>query len=448
MTSNLPNIRYHIILPNEDGSAVLVQDTADGCILPGWSTTEPAFWQETGPVNRGALDLLGLRTATLRALSLDWTNERRDSYYVVQSLDGRWQPSNGTRWMDAADALGCTWREEADSRVLVDWFADTPSPARVGWYRPGWYEETREWIDGVLRDAALVRAGDVDQLRSWERSSIMRVGTEAGMYYFKAVPPQWGHEPALTAFLAEQVPDCMPEILKAERSTGRMLIREFTGDALPTSRDLDLWKRSYAELGRVQRILVSQVGAIAELGVPCRPIDAILTLLPELIADGRLMCLGMDGGLSEHEFTILRRSQPVLEEACRRLIEGPIPLSLDHGDFWPGNIFASDHRITLFDWSDSAITHPFFSLVMAADEIEEHLGCGPEASRQVIDAYLGEWTDFASLEELLLIFEDAMLIAPIHQALMYSSIYLPAMEFRDELDRMPPHFLRWLVGRL
>ncbi len=55
---------------------------------------------------------------------------------------------------------------------------------------------------------------------------------------------------------------------------------------------------------------------------------------------------------------------------------------------------------------------------------------------------------YAPLEELREVFDDAMLIAPLHLAMMYRSVYLPAMEFIDELDRMAPHFLRWLAGRV
>jgi hypothetical protein len=85
---------------------------------------------------------------------------------------------------------------------------------------------------------------------------------------------------------------------------------------------------------------------------------------------------------------------------------------------------------------------------MAADEIADTLPDQPGAAERVIDAYLAEWSGYGSLDELRAIFADAMLVAPLHLALMYRNVYLPAMEFVDELDRMTPHFLRWLVGRL
>jgi hypothetical protein len=102
----------------------------------------------------------------------------------------------------------------------------------------------------------------------------------------------------------------------------------------------------------------------------------------------------------------------------------------------------------LFDWSDAALTHPFFSLVMAADEIADSLPGSAGAASAVIDAYLAEWAGFAPQPELRAIFDDAMLAGPLHQALMYRDVYLPAMEFIDELDRMTVVHLRWLAGRL
>ena len=448
MTSDNLETRYHIILPGIDGASALALESEGGFHLPGWSTINSSYWQETQAVNQGALELLGVTVATLRACKLDWSGEQRDCYYLVESLSTDWEPPEEAAWIDAEAAERIEWHNSVDRTVLLGWFVDRNSDRRVAWYRPGWFETPAVGSNKRFETPVLPKTGRVDQLRSWERSSIMRVATNAGDLYFKAVARGWKHEPALTAYLSAHFPDLMPTVVAAEPESGRMLVREFPGEPLPDSKILEQWKAAYAALGRVQRELVALVPELEALDVPVRDLEAIQDELTALLGDERKMRAGMEGGLTEAEIAALRAAEPRLIEACLRLQTGPVPLSLDHGDFWPGNIHTSDEKITLFDWSDASITHPFFSLVMAEDEIAGGLSDEPAGARQVIDAYLAEWTMYAPLEELREVFDDAMLIAPLHLAMMYRSVYLPAMEFIDELDRMAPHFLRWLAGRV
>lgn len=448
MSSNPQGTRYHVVLPNSSETAVLLCLTDDGAALPSWFRNDRPLWEETPAVNQGVLELLNIRVATLRACKRDWTDERSDSYYVVESLDPEWEPPAGLLWANLEMVSRLAWSCAIDREVLLAWFADEPSPTRAGWYRPGWFASSEAWIDNALEQAGLNRTGDVEQLRTWERSSIMRFETDAGMLYYKAVARQWGHEPALTQFLAHRFPNLTAGVVAADAGTGRFIVREYAGIPLSESRDIEQWIAAYSALGRVQRELADALPELRSLGVPFRDLDVIAVEIPAMLADRRRMRQGMEQGLSDVEIATLQSAESRLIEACRRLAEGSLPLSLDHGDFWPGNIYVSRERITLFDWSDATITHPFFSLVMAADEIGDTLKDQPGASERVIDAYLREWSDYGPLDELREIFDDAMLVAPLHLAIMYGTVYLPAMEFVDELDRMTTHFLRWLVGRV
>ena len=205
----------------------------------------------------------------------------------------------------------------------------------------------------------------------------MRVATNAGDLYFKAVARGWKHEPALTAYLSAHFPDLMPTVVAAEPESGRMLVREFPGGPVAGFQNpgtvescvCGAWE-SPARVGRTVPLLEA-------LDVPVRDLEAIQDELTALLGDERKMRAGMEGGLTEAEIAALRAAEPRLIEACLRLQTGPVPLSLDHGDFWPGNIYTSDEKITLFDWSDASITHPFFSLVMAEDEIAGGLSDEP-----------------------------------------------------------------------
>ncbi len=445
MTSTQPKTRYHVIVPDSAGQAALVSISNNRADLPAWTSVEQHFWQETTAVNAGVRRLLGLRVATARACRLEWTDRRRDSYYLVEPLDDTWRPPPGTAWIDRDAVQRLHWTDSLDRDVMLEWLDDSPAPTRAPWYRPGWFATSSCWIREALAGAELTPVGEVEQLRSWERSSIMRLATDRGRVYFKSSGGGWRHEAALTAYLAGRFPEVMPRLVAVDADKGWMLLHEFEGQPLSESGDVEHWIAAYAAHGRSQRALVGAVPELRQLGVPWRGLDLIGQEIPAILADGRRMRAGLDGGLSADEIATLREAGPALRAACARLAAGPIPISLDHGDFWPGNAFVSSTRVTLFDWSDATLSHPFFSLVMAVDEIEAEL---PGVASRVLDAYLNEWRDFGSLDQLRRVFADAMLVAPLHQALMYRNYYLPAMEFPAELDRMTPHFLRWLVRRV
>jgi hypothetical protein len=445
MNATRPTTRYRVVIPDTSASRALLLSTSDGWGLPEWVSDIPAPWENVDRINATLTHMLGLRAATVRALALDWDAKPRTSYYLIDNLDPGWQPLADARWVARDEAGSLDWRSDRERDILMAWFTDQPAPRRSPWYQPGWYAEASAWIVDELGGQGIALTGEVEQLRSWERSSVMRVDTEEGKVYFKAVPRQWGHEPGLTAWLGRRFSEVTPAIITRDEGGRRMLVREFDGRPLPETADIAVWERAYATLGRMQRELAGSLEDVERIGVPVHhPVD-ILDRIGAMLHDERRMRLGLDGGLQAEDAAVLQNAIPRLQDACRRLIDGPIPCSLDHGDFWPGNIFATDESVLLFDWSDATITHPFFSLVMAADEIDEAL---PGTSCQMIDAYLTAWTAYAPLDTLRTIFADAMLVAPLHQALMYRDTYLPAMEFPEELDRMTPHFLRWLARSL
>jgi hypothetical protein len=135
-----------------------------------------------------------------------------------------------------------------------------------------------------------------------------------------------------------------------------------------------------------------------------------------------------------------------LKQACAALAGFHIPLSLEHGDLWTGQIIARPDGGFLFtDWSDCAITHPFFSLPFFLAEIENELPGVADAPEQLRDAYLGEWTAYESLPRLLAAYDLACLLSPWYTALRYHRDILPYMETRWEMENMLAYNLRLLL---
>ena len=122
-----------------------------------------------------------------------------------------------------------------------------------------------------------------------------------------------------------------------------------------------------------------------------------------------------------------------------------IPDSLDHGDFHDGNIFHQDSRTVFFDWGDSSITHPFFSLRTTYVSIENTLRLEEGASEfnQLIDAYLKAWERFEGQHNLRSGFAIAQRLWAICSAFRWHLVVSPLpVHLRGEYALAVPSLLR------
>lgn len=89
--------------------------------------------------------------------------------------------------------------------MLASWFDEAEAglpQKRRPWARRGWITHAILWIDDQIAYLGVIRNGPIKQVRSWERSCILRIPTTVGYVYFKAVPRMFAHEPPLTRALA------------------------------------------------------------------------------------------------------------------------------------------------------------------------------------------------------------------------------------------------------
>ena len=53
---------------------------------------------------------------------------------------------------------------------------------------------------------------------------------------------------------------------------------------------------------------------------------------------------------------------PTIAEFCARLASTGVPQTIQHDDLHDGQVFVRDGRYLFFDWGDSCVSHPFFSM--------------------------------------------------------------------------------------
>jgi hypothetical protein len=343
------------------------------------------------------------------------------------------------------DQLRITIPEDRD--LLHLWLSETQLAGGPPWYHPGWFSEVRRWVDDQLRRLSLSATGPLEQLRSWERSSISRIPIGDGWIYFKTVPPVFAHEFPLLAVLADWLPSSASALLAYDQQRHWSLTSDFDDVTLDHLTDLSRWEDALTNYAALQCACVARREQLLALGCPDRPFAVLHEGLTTLLNDADAILLGETGGLTEAEVILLTALTTKIATACSDLSAFGIPATLEHGDLWAGNIIArEDGDYAYFDWSDCTVTHPFFSLPLFLDTAVAAFPNDPHVRVRLCDAYLRPWSSIVSSNDVRIAFELAQRLAPLHHALTYHQRILPAMHARWEMARMIPYYLRLLLS--
>lgn len=123
--------------------------------------------------------------------------------------------------------------------------------------------------------------------------------------------------------------------------------------------------------------------------------------------------------LTPDELTAIRAIGPWIEELSAQLGNGLSP-TLQHDDLHEGNVLATDdhERLTVIDWGDSVVGHPFSTLTVTLGRLQRQLDLAPDDPNlaRLRDGYLEVWlTGGVTREQLLRQAEIAYLIGPVNR---------------------------------
>jgi hypothetical protein len=455
--TRLASIRhaYHIAILHPHEPRILLLSVGDSWQLPGFSLEQHHLWQDVAHINAWVKTMLGAAVFTLRCLDLDYVKngevEQISKIYLVELRDTHWQAPPGAIWAGPHEFTELWFSQERQRRVLLgwyDWQATADPVGRAAWYRRGWFEAAGRWAAHQIRTHGIPLTDKPQQLRSWQRSAILRIPTTKGLFFFKAVPAMFGFEPELTHELYRTDPRRFPRPLAIDAEQGWMLLYESTGTSLDRQTEIERWEPALAEFAQLQIAGIRQVDRLRAIGLPERPLTTLLDRFDRLLTDSAAMLSDRSAGLSPDQIAELRDQRPYLRRLCSELIDYGIPPTLEHGDFWAGQIIdAGDHYVFL-DWSDSSIAHPFFSMLLFLMEAEDFLPRERQVRERLRNAYLHPWHSLLDKRALLRAFTIAQPLAAIHHALSYHQLILPNMEIGWEMELMIPFYLKMALRLL
>ena len=268
----------------------------------------------------------------------------------------------------------------------------------VDWADPVWLAEAHQWIHQRLRGLGMRLMGSIQQphVRPW--STVLRVPTVGADCWFKANIPACAHEAAVVSVLARERPDCIPRLLAVDLERGWMLIGdggERLREVIEQERSLQRWLTLLPEYAQLQIDMADHADELVDQGAPDRRLETLASQYEQLLDEVE--------GIAEGQLHRLRTLAPRVGEMCNQLASYRIPETIQHDDLHDGQVFVRDGRYLFFDWGDSCVAHPFFSMAVTLegqlawglDDIE-----GSEDVRPFRDVYLQPFARYATLPSL------------------------------------------------
>ncbi len=376
---------------------------------------------EVGHVVRTANRLWGMDATVLRCTRFFADTEvekRTEAIFAMENHSKEWNPPPDGQWVDNS-LLGELELVIPEHRETIHtWLVERKTgiyPAkRSPWAKEGWLSGAQAWIDQGLSHLGITTAGPVRQVKTWSISCLLTVETNQGTIYFKAVPPIFSQEPLITAEMARLFPDNVPAPLaiRVEPAESWMLLRDFAAPELRDNAEIQQWAEALEVLCRMQIASVADVDGLLARGCADRRLQRLVEHIDPLLDDPDAI-----GELESEEVERLKAFAPRLKEMCSELAAYSVPQTLIHGDFHGGNVVVKDGRYIVFDWTDAAVSHPFFDLPTLFE-----FDISAEKREGLAESYLKLWSGFESEGRVWEAYRLSQPLAAMHHAVSYRNI--------------------------
>ena len=452
-TENLPT--YHGIIKHQCQPLLLLKPEDDRWSLPTVQRSEQGWFpRDVMQIGSAFREKLGLKANVLRHIQ-----DNGDAHLCeLEVLDESWTPDLQWRWISAQELETLKLEVDFPLDAVRQWFTEVESgilPAlRTPWERRGWWDTAVPWIEGNIAHLGYTITGPVEPHKTaWGGSAILKVETNRGRLYFKAVYQRPPGELELILAFAETHPDNVPKVLAADRENGWMLLEDF-GDKLLDDHPESIWPNSVGHFARMQIEWSENLPRWRSMGCPEFDLPRIASMLEEVVADEARLT-GISGGLTDQELKSVREVLPDIRALFEQLATFEIPLSLHQEDFRGGNVTYYQGNYIYFDWCDTIISHPFLSVNRMLDYISPPEGIHnwdgemkheeDGRRRAVRDAYLQPWEVFGSRERLLEAFALSRPLNGAYQAVRWYfdwQFYEPESPWAKVLYTIPASYLK------
>lgn len=438
------------LLPHANKPQVLLLKSPTGWTLPCQQK------EDARSLNAAMKTLFGCDTTVLSCIYDRYKDDERENQhriYALENLSPAFPLPADAAWVSKSE-LALLELAIADHRAVLEQWLDQAvghlSRGGVPWASPGWFSLARQWLQEQIEAAGLSQSRLPEQIQVSTWSNVLSVPTSTQRLYFKASSPVFAYEPGLTDRLAQLVPAHMPRVLAIDQQAYWMLTRD-AGQPLSSYEDLRAdpacWEEVLRLYARMQISLIGQQETLLAAGCPDRRLDLLPNLLEDALEQTELLALDSKYGLPQTEYVQLKNYLPQLRAYCAELKSHGIPESLHHDDLHGKNILFNGTDFVFFDWAESAITHPFCSLVIVERVFRHVLKFSEKTIAHLRDSYLREWRQFEPLERLESAYLLAQHLGKLCRAITWGRLLAHlSPDERWQCESSYPYWLRVFLG--
>ncbi|MCS5709159.1 aminoglycoside phosphotransferase family protein [Candidatus Berkiella cookevillensis] len=291
------------------------------------------------------------------------------------------------------------------------------------------------WCETVLKSKGYSLLGSIEPVRLMLWSKVYRILTSEGYIYIKQMTAPFAIEAKLIHYLVGRGLHALPKLIAYNEALLCFMMQD-SGTTLRTilmqHYDIDIAIQGLVTYANIQQETSQSLEALFALGIP----DWRLQYLPQhyhtlLSHDAWLL----NDGLSMTELDNLKKLHSQFSELCEQLAYYKIPETIEHCDFQDNNLLLQQARVTISDWADAVVAHPFFSLHSFLQSARRNHGFAEnsEIDSALKNAYLQMWTGFESNQRLLEVYDLSKVIHPIKFAISFYRITLCAQTDEDNI---------------
>ena len=281
------------------------------------------------------------------------------------------------------------WHTLDSAGINIDSLQDSNVARSTPWVQPGQNYEAENWVSKTLSELNISQIGRLIQHRVWSVSYVAYTETDIGRIWFKASPAHFAAETTISHWLSSTFPKNTPRVIAWDQTRNWMLMRSFGTQKWDNSIERKAVESYLKNLAQLQRYSALYTEDLTNIGLSIK----YPSLITDFINSIRKNPAKLQGLVGTKIMKQIRSVLPELEKEAGFLESSIIPIGLEHGDLDSGNVFIQCDKPIFTDWSDSSISHPFYTLASF---------WGVKINQEMItSSYLDERAEYGSPKLLL-----------------------------------------------
>lgn len=280
------------------------------------------------------------------------------------------------------------------------------------------------WAIQVLTQRGEKLSAEPIAIRAMPWSQVILFETDQGRYFLKAMAAPFAYEPLLLIYFNRHHFAHVPQLVAANAEMHCFLMQDAgtnLREKLKVQYDVPLVAQALQDYATLQVACVSHVEQLLSCGLADYRLEQLPAHFARLLSQHRDIIIA--DGLSLAELSALQQIKAVFERLCQQLVALGIPATLEHGDFHDNNLLLKGNRITIHDFGDACLSHPFFSIASFLHSASRHHPLSSIDSEQLLASYLLPWQSVADQQTLKNAYELAYCLRPLVWSLSFVRIY-------------------------